>query len=109
MDTTLTTTTSSGDITFDNAINGDTANTRTLTVTAKGMQTYTDSVGDSIALKEFTATADDSYIVLKGTKYKTSGKQTFKAKKGVRLMSSANMEWEADSTDGIKLDTNTTE
>ena len=109
VDTTLTTTTSSGDITFDNAINGDTANTRTLTVTAKGMQTYTGSVGDSIALKEFTATADDSYIVLKGTKYKTSGKQTFKAKKGVRLMSSANMEWEAGGTDGIKLDETTTD
>ena len=109
VDTTLTTTTSSGDITFDNAINGDTANTRTLTVTTKGMQTYTGSVGDSSALKEFTATADDSYIVLKGTKYKTSGKQTLKAKKGVRLMSSANMKWMADSTDGIKLDANTTD
>ena len=103
-DVTLTTT-SSGDITFSGTVDG----AYSLTITAKDKIEFEKEIGSTTPLTTLTATADDSYIVLKGTKYKTSGKQTFKAKKGVRLMSSANMEWMADSTDGIKLDANTTD
>ena len=103
-DVTLTTT-SSGDITFSGTVDG----THSLTITAKGKIEFEKEIGSPTPLTTLTATADDSYIVLKGTKYKTSDKQTFKAKKGVRLMPSANMDWEADSTDGIKLDTSTTD
>lgn len=106
-DVTLTTT-SSGDITFSGTVDG----THSLTITAKGKIEFEKEIGSPTPLTPLTtltATADDSYIVLKGTKYKTSGKQTFKAKKGVRLMSSANMEWEAGGTDGIKLDETTTD
>ncbi len=103
-DVTLTTT-SSSDITFSGSVDG----AHTLTITAKGKIEFEKEIGSTTPLTTLTATADDSYIVLKGTKYKTSGKQTFTAKKGVRLMSSANMDWEADSTDGIKLDENTTD
>ena len=103
-DVTLTTT-SSGDITFSGTVDG----AHSLTITAKGKIEFEKEIGSTTPLTMLTATADDSYIVLKGTKYKTSGKQTLKAKKGVRLMSSANMEWEAGGTDGIKLDETTTD
>ena len=103
-DVTLTTT-SSGDITFSGTVDG----THSLTITAKGKIEFEKEIGSTTPLTMLTATADDSYIVLKGTTYKTSGKQTLKAKKGVRLMSSANMEWEAGGTDGIKLDETTTD
>ena len=103
-DVTLTTT-SSGDITFSGTVDG----AHSLTITAKGKIEFEKEIGNTTPLTTLTATADDSYIVLKGTKYKTSGKQTLKAKKGVRLMSSANIDWEADSTDGIKLDETTTD
>lgn len=103
-DVTLTTT-SSGDITFSGTVDG----THSLTITAKGKIEFEKGIGSTTPLTTLTATADDSYIVLKGTTYKTSSTQTFKAKKGVRLMSSANMEWEAGGTDGIKLDETTTD
>ena len=103
-DVTLTTT-SSGDITFSGTVDG----THSLTITAKGKIEFEKEIDSPTPLTTLTATADDSYIVLKGTKYITSGTQTFKAKKGVRLMSSADMEWIAGGTDGIKLDETTTD
>lgn len=94
----------SGVMVFSGTVDG----AHSLTITAKDKIAFEKEIGSTTSLTTLTATADDSYIVFKGTAYKTSGKQTFKAKKGVRLMSSANMEWEA-GTAGIKLDETTTD
>ncbi|MGP1458325.1 MAG: FlgD immunoglobulin-like domain containing protein [Treponema sp.] len=88
-------------------VTGKVSGAHKLTVNTKDMQTYEGAVGDATALTEFKATADDSYIVLKGAKYETTSGQTFKAKKGVRLMPSSALTWKAGSTDGIKLDGDT--
>ena len=97
----------SGVMVFSGTVDG----AHSLTITAKDKIEFEKEIGGTTSLTTLTATADDSYIVLKGTAYKTSGKQMFKAKKGVRLMSSADMEWMAGGTDadGIKLDETTTD